>query len=438
MQKIVYLQFFSIFFLDFLNKYGLLARQFTWIPDIIAAVLFVVVIILLVTRRVVNIHASYIIIFSILFLHILFSIILNEVPTGAIFQAIRNYFKYIPFFLLPIAYKFSNEEIENQLKLLGIMAVLQFPIALYQRFVEAAGSASGDAIRGTFGTSSLLSIFLICSFSLCIAFYIKKRMTSRTLFALCILLLIPTTINETKGTLFLLPFGLLIPALITGTVSEKIKRVLTASALGIVLMVAFITIYDQFLDTSKKADTGLIDFLTRENRLEGYLAPHASGLRTNLPPGRIDVILNPFKELYHDPVTLTFGLGPGNVSRSFLGSRFSGNYVEQYGEQMYLAMSTLLWEFGILGTLLTLILWYLIYRDSRKVATNNDISGSLAVGWAGIIGVLTLSLLYKNIITSDTISFLFWYFSGYIAAKATEIERSRRFQLASRRKTLGL
>lgn len=438
MQKIVYIQFVSIFLLDFLNKYALVPRQLTWLPDIISAFLFIAVIILLVTRRTVKIHISYLIIFSILLLHSLFSIIYNEVPSGAIFQAIRNYFKYIPFFLLPLAYSFSNEEIKKQIYLLGFLAISQLPIALYQRFIESAGSASGDAVRGTFGTSSLLSIFLICSFSLCIAFYIKKRITATRLLIFCVIFLFPTTINETKGTLFLLPFGLLIPALITGSISDKIKRLLGTMGLGLILIIGFITIYDQFLDTSVKDDKGLIDFLTRENRLEGYLAPHASGLRTNLPPGRVDVIINPFKNLYHDPVHLAFGLGPGNVSTSFLGSKFSGKYVDEFGEQMYLAMSNLLWEFGVLGTLLVLMLWFRIFKDSLIVAKNDNIVGSFALGWAGIMAVLTLSLFYKNIIQSDILSYIFWYYSGFIAVKSAEALLIHKSKVAARRISFGL
>ena len=56
--------------------------------------------------------------------------------------------------------------------------------------------------------SSMLSIFLICVVAVLMGMYLRKQITGKALAVLFLLLLIPTTINETKGTLVLLPIAL--------------------------------------------------------------------------------------------------------------------------------------------------------------------------------------------------------------------------------------
>ncbi len=57
-------------------------------------------------------------------------------------------------------------------------------------------------------------------------------------------------------------------------------------------------------------------------------------------------------------------------------------------------------------------------KFSRIVAeADGGVIGTLAVVWAGVTAVMVLSTFYAPIATSEALSYLFWYFSGVIAAQ---------------------
>jgi hypothetical protein len=407
-----------------MERYSLIPRQLTWTSDILSVLFFISVVFLIIHKRTINISIAYIILFAILFLHILFGIILNAVSSGAVFQGIRVYLKYIPFFLLPLVYDFSEKNIKNLIYFLLVLTLLQLPIALYQRLIQGAGIATGDYVIGSLATSSLLSIYLICAYSMCISFYFKKLISAKIFLIIGVAILIPTTINETKGTLFLLPFALLVPALISGTLSEKIKRLVGSLLIGMIFIVSFAVIYDTYM-SSRYGENAILTFFTTENRVEGYLAPQSSGLRTNLGPGRIDQILAYFSETSDDPIRLAFGYGLANLSRSFLGAKFSGEFMDEYGIYIESTASQILWELGIIGTLLIIFLLILIFRDARRSISYQGITGGIALGITGILGVFILGVFYKNIMQSAIISTIFWFLAGYIAAKGNELKYNK-------------
>ena len=78
----------------------------------------------------------------------------------------------------------------------------------------------------------------------------------------------------------------------------------------------------------------------------------------------------------------------------------------------------------MLGLALVLLTYYLIYRDALvTAASDDDVIGTLALAWAGVTVVITLATFYKSIMFSETISYLFWYFSGVVAAHRVRLAR---------------
>jgi hypothetical protein len=74
-------------------------------------------------------------------------------------------------------------------------------------------------------------------------------------------------------------------------------------------------------------------------------------------------------------------------------------------------------ELGVVGLFGVLALMWMIFKDSYIVAQRgDDLIGTLAAGWAGVVAVITLSTLYSEIIAPTSLPYLFWYFSGLIAA----------------------
>jgi hypothetical protein len=119
---------------------------------------------------------------------------------------VRSYIKFLPFFLLPIVHRFTARQLQTQLVFLLMLALLQTPLAFYQRFVEFADSMhTGDPVRGTLTTSSGMSMFLVCAIAGVVVAYLHGRLRLRTMLLIAAWLFAATTINETKATLLLLP-----------------------------------------------------------------------------------------------------------------------------------------------------------------------------------------------------------------------------------------
>lgn len=416
MQKLIYIQFISIFLLDFLSKHHIIPRQLTWFPDIWAVLILMIVIIVAVRNKRIYHGIFFWLIFVFLLFSTLSALILNMTPVGAIFAGIRNYMKFIPLFLVPAVVSFSEMEIRKQLILISGLSLLQFPVAIYQRmFGQYANQLTGDFTMGTLTDSGVLTVYLCCAIAMTVGFYIKKRISLKLFLCLLFVFSIPTMINETKAAIFFIILALFVPVWIGGSQTQRIKRFIGISILGTVLLSIFVPVYDHFM--MPRYGYSIIDFFFMENRVERYLAPNTSGLAVDRV-GRVDALIFPFKKLADDPTRLIMGLGIGNISESFLGKKYSGDYLEEYGWLTYGALSKLLWEVGLLGVILLLFVYIKIFRDSMTMEKDESIKGAIALGWTGVMAVLFLSLFYNSSILTNEIGFLFWYFSGYIASAA--------------------
>ena len=135
------------------------------------------------------------------------------------------------------------------------------------------------------------------------------------------------------------------------------------------------------------------------------------------PAGRLDTVVATISELSKDPSTLVFGFGIGNASDSALGSQFVGAYFEKFSQFPSSTFANLLLEFGVLGLGLVLLLHLFIFADSLAVARQDrGLPGALAIGWTGTTAVIVLCFPYTELITMPVTSFLYWYFSGIVAA----------------------
>ena len=398
--------------LEFLHKYNLAPKQVTWFPDMLSALVVIIILFLITKGMSIKLSLAYWLLFSFIALHMLFGVILNEVQAGPIFAGIRKYLKYLPFFFLPLVYSFSDSQIKNQLQFILLFIIFQLPLIMYQRFVQGAGGTSGDVVRGTFGTSSYLSIFLICAFAVTLALYLKNKITRPMLIGLAVVCLTPTLFNETKGTLFLLPIALFLPVLLVEGGKEKFKGLIGVTILGAVFLAVFIPTYDYFFGQNR----GIVEFFT-EGKIAENVAPQASGAAAEKGwsedrVGRFDMILSPLQKIPQNPVDSMFGVGIGNASESFLGRDLAGEYAGEL--TTFMAFTNLMWEIGLLGTLLVIIFFIKVFFDALCVRKKDDITGALALGWTAVVAVLLLSLFYKNVINQDAISYLFWFYSGHI------------------------
>jgi hypothetical protein len=181
---------------------------------------------------------------------------------------------------------------------------------------------------------------------------------------------------------------------------------------------AFIPLYDYF---HERWGYGIVDFFQMEGRVERYLVKDSD--LGSQKAGKIDSLFLPFKAARHDPTQLAFGLGIANVSPSSMGPGFEGDYYARYAQLAGPTTTLFLWEIGLIGTALAFLILYMIFRDARVAREAEGITGVLALGWIAVVGIMFLAWFYKQTVGSDALSYLFWFYSGVIAAASMRIRR---------------
>jgi hypothetical protein len=182
-------------------------------------------------------------------------------------------------------------------------------------------------------------------------------------------------------------------------------------------------VYDTF-GTGRARGTPIMEYFTNERKLDAYLNrdPGVGALQA----GRGEAILTSLRVMSKDPVHLLAGLGIGSVALSPLGDQFTGKYFLKFQPIAFMSATIFILEIGLLGLALTFMLDYLIYRDARAVAdADRGLVGALAAGWSGVTVVIVIALFYVSLGASEALSFLFWYFSGVVAAHRMRLTPAR-------------
>jgi hypothetical protein len=363
------------------------------------------------------VRPAYWLVFGFLVLIIASGAITNRVEAGPVFAGIRSYLRAIPWFLLPAVIAFTDSQIKTQLRLLVAIAAIQLPFAVQQASTAVSlGKITGDWTIGTLMLSPTLSIFLICCICIAAAFAARRKLKPWQFLVLFLVFLIPTTINETKATFFLLPVGLFVTFMAAAKVGQRARYAAIALLVTGVSTAIFVPIYDSFI-ADREYSVPLMDFLSDPDRMKRYLSTTDDIGVVDKDVGRLDSIVVPWRRLSADPAQLAFGYGIGNVSHSALGHGFVGRHFQVFGAFADFSFSRLLLELGVLGLIGVYTLMWMIFRDSQMVSKEgDDFRSTLAAGWTGVVAVITLSTLYSEIMASTALSYLFWFFSGVVAA----------------------
>jgi hypothetical protein len=285
---------------------------------------------------------------------------------------------------------------------------------------------TGDVVRGTATTSSALSMLMMCGITAVVSLYLRGRIRLPTVIVVVGTLVVPTTLNETKATLLLLPVALLVPALAMPKGSRAVSRLLPVAALGAVAMIAFIAVYDSL---ARYMPTGepIAEFVGETSFLR-YLYSGAADEGANYI-GRFDSLEFALQGIGRDPLTTAFGLGAGNVSTSFL-PQFDGEYAayyDRYGVGMT-QVTNLLWQVGIVGLVVYVSLYYFVLSDARSLARSGGADALLGQIWVGVTAIMIFALIYKSTFAMNELSYPFWFYSGVVAARVAELRRVRRVQ----------
>ncbi|MGH8138269.1 MAG: hypothetical protein ACREVV_08760 [Steroidobacteraceae bacterium] len=426
MQALVMIVICAATLADYATAELALPGALKFVPEMLSCIVAALVLFEGIRKGFALVATKYWLVFGLATFIIVCGILTNSVGTGPILAGMRYYLRAIPLFLLPAVARFSDEQLRRQLNLLLGIGLLQIPFACYQRYIIwYQGRFSGDDVVGTVMESGVLSIMLICMVLVLTGFFVQKRISRMRYIGLFLLLLLPTMINETKATVILLPIGL-----ITATVvAAPPKKRLRVFGMGVSLLVVFgailIPVYDFMAQKDPyKNEQHLTDFFTSQKEIDRYMeAKKPAGVGTQTEVRRGDAIRVPLEYLARDPVRLAFGLGIGNASHSSIGENFTGQYFNLFQRFIITSFSVFLLEIGLLGTVLVFLLYWLVYRDAVVVAKKDpSLTGSIAVGWTGIVAVMTLSTFYVTTHAFSSLSDLYWYFSGIVAARRVQLQ----------------
>ena len=249
------------------------------------------------------------------------------------------------------------------------------------------------------------------------------------------LLLLPTTINETKVTLLFVPIGVLIVMIVGAEARHRLRVALTASSVVVFFVAAYIPIYDMMeVHNPDKRTAGILDFFGNQKKVSHYMSSNISGLGTTKDVRRGDAIMVPFQYLARDPVRLSLGLGLGSVAPSNLGRNFEGPMHPLFAHFMLISITYFMLELGMLGSGLILLLYWLLFRDSLAVANHDQgIFGAFAVGWTGVVVLMCIAIFYNSAHLFESLSYLFWYFSGVVAARRVQLAAPLRHRWCNRK-----
>jgi hypothetical protein len=352
-------------------------------------------------------------------------------PTGAgqVLSGVRFHLRAAPLFFLAAVLPMSDNNVKRQLKCLLALALVQVPVSIYQRWIiEQAGRFSGDDVRGTLMDSGILSLFLICTVLILTGLLLRKRIRPRWYAVLFLVLLIPTTINETKVTVIFLPLGLMATLLLAGEPGKRLKYLGVAVIALLVAGALFVPIYNYTqLHNPYKNERDITAFFTDPKRLERYMNTGVGGLGTKKDVRRGDAIMVPLQYLAKDPVKLMFGLGIGAVSPSQLGKNFEGTYYLLFEKFVIISFTTFLLEFGLLGVTVIGVLFWMVFSDTLTVLRRDDsLVGALAAGWSGVVVIFAIDVFYTTFHNFTSVTYLYWYFSGLICARCVALAHERR------------
>lgn len=427
MNALVILLLVSVFSTQYLaQQLRVLPTYWILIPELLSAVALLVVLARVIAGRGgVALDWRYIVFLALFSFVLVFGFLAQSVPAGAIVAGLRNYVKFVPFFLLPLAYRFTSRQLKAQLAVLLTILVIQSPLAVYQRFVQFANRMhTGDPIRGMATSSSALSMLMLCGITLLVALYLHRRIRLPLLLLGVAVLFLPTTLNETKGTVVLLPIALLAPALFMPARARPMRRLVPVAAIGSIALFSFVVVYDylvQYRETGQQIGT-----FFSEGHVESYLYSGAAEGEDRYV-GRFDSVLIAAKMLSDDPLKLAFGLGAGNVSVSFLPG-FEGRYAsyfEPYGVSVT-QVSNFAWEIGFVGLAAYLLLYWFVFKDARLLAKTGGSFAICGQVWATVMIIMTAALMYKSVMGMNEIAYPFWFYSGVVAREAFAERRARR------------
>ena len=293
--------------------------------------------------------------------------------------------------------------------LLMVLALLQVPLALYQRIVlvplrynmpnrvvpvdVVAGSFEASMYGG--GNSVVMAFFVIVALAAILCAYRERLIAGFWTLLLVCIIAIPLTLGETKIVLVLVPVALF--ALFIDLAPKRPMLFIIGSMLAALAMAALFYVYIAI----QNPDGRTLTFEQRVTENMEYNFGNA-GYYDGASLNRSNVVQFWWdKNGSKDPVKTVFGHGLG-ASFGLPGADAPGHLVIKYpGHGIDLTtMSALLWDVGLFGLLLYLLLFWNAWQYSRRLIkeANPGIDRAMCRTLSASVAMMSLLIIATNVL----------------------------------------
>jgi len=293
--------------------------------------------------------------------------------------ATKRYFQYFGLMFALAIVPFAARLVIRWWHFLGLVAILQFPLALYQRIVLVPmregmpGVDAIDIVVGTMegsltggGSSSVMALLLVAAWVYLLSLYREGVMPTRRFALLAALIVAPLPLGEVKLLVVLVPIAMALT--FVDLVRRHPLRFILGIVLGLAVLAALGWAYLAINATPGRSVTPGGDSFEKiiESTIAynfGSVGYYGTGLnRTSVYPYWFD------HHHLSDPISLVFGHGLGSTYE-VRGAANLGHMAQAH-PWMHVgltAASSVLWDLGILGLVLLVALYLSAARYASRL-----------------------------------------------------------------------
>ncbi len=427
---IIWIIFWLMFLVTGPTAYFLGFSQLQWLSILMGAALFLPVILHLLQQKtsiaLTSISSDFLLPLAFIFFLVCSSFADKPQLSDFVYSS-RHYLLMWPLMLVFMYGIVQHELLEKLWKMLLFIAILQFPMAIYQYFFVSKANARlspWDAVVGTFngkieggGESAAMAVMLLIANLVAIALWRKGYLKGRWVILVVLAGLGTMALAEVKAVVMLLPIviGLYYRKELLRKPIESIVVMIGA----ILLVGGILTAYQQIhYSIVQKNVYSKVQLDSIYERIMESINPEAeSGGGRQI--GRINHLVTWWDTnvLSGDLQHSLIGYGMGATHSSKVGA---GEIASRFYHQVNNTTSViLLWETGIVGHTLFVLILLFAARTSESLSQNENIPEIhcvfLRVGAIGLL-LLVITLPYKNFhLYSSPIQFLMMMMLGQAA-----------------------
>lgn len=282
-----------------------------------------------------------------------FSFLINRPPMGQMIASMKSIIPMFGVFLAFYWFEWGTKNLEKLWKLFLVIALIQFPVVVYQHFVVAARRTQGfDSVVGTFGgvqgaggLSSVMVFFCVISIGYAASRWNRGLMSARNVLLFGLIIFGVILLGEVKASLLWLPIVTFI--VLRRRALKNVLTLISYLSVASVLLLTIYTAYNAMYWSNLKGNEGTLT--EKFDNAGGYFFdPRAVDYRTGEVSRGASLSIWANDRLASVPRRL-IGYGPGSSKTG--GSLGKGEVAKRF-EPLSIDSTTaavMLWDTGILG-----------------------------------------------------------------------------------------